>query len=751
MITLLDYATILQATPDPYLIITPKQEIVDVNDAFLKITMVRREDILGKTVFEAFPANPLNPSDLEVQRNFQHSIERVLKNKTPDAMEVLKYDIRRSPSEGGPYEEHYWKPLNIPIIVNDKVKYILHRVEDVTEMMRLQHNELEKDYRAHLLLESSKDYAIYMLDTQGYITTWNKGAERLKQYQAEEIIGKHFSIFYSQEAREHNHPAYELKMAKENGRYEEEGWRYRKDGSRFWANVIIVPTYNQKGVHTGFGKVARDLSEQRKNQILKDEFISTVSHELRTPLTSISGALSLLQSDVVMKAPEKIQHLLEIATSNCERLSRLINDILDIEKLESGRSNFKLQLYNLAKLVEESIHINQIYAQKHGIKLRVAKLLPGSLANIDVDRLMQALTNLISNAVKFSFPHKQVVLTMSRKGEKIRIAVTNEGVGISDEFRSKIFERFSQNDASTTRREGGTGLGLAISKAIVERLKGTLNFTSTPNQKTTFYIDLPLVECRPMMQSSSPTLQKKMDEAKRILICEDDLDQANYLKILLQGAGYPADITTTAKEAQRLLTEQSYYALLLDLILPDKSGIDVIKEIRNASRGENIPIIVISIIAQEGRELLKGNAISVIDWLEKPIDFTKLSKAFSLIQEKIKIPRPHILHIEDDLDIQMISQNLLCDKAEITAVRTIEEAKKMLATQNFDLAILDLVLPDGNGVELLPRIAKKGLPVVVFAGDEIDPKYASYVSQTLIKSKTTPEKLLETIHELIHV
>ncbi|MEO8964329.1 MAG: response regulator [Gammaproteobacteria bacterium] len=231
----------------------------------------------------------------------------------------------------------------------------------------------------------------------------------------------------------------------------------------------------------------------------------------------------------------------------------------------------------------------------------------------------------------------------------------------------------------------------------------------------------------------------------KLLICEDDEDQAYYLQALLESAGYQADIAFTAMQAKKLLASQSYQALLLDLILPDQDGITFIRELRAVEKTRSLPIIVQSIIAQTGRTLLKGEAFSLIDWLDKPINFNKLLDAILLIKAKNLPHTSNILHVEDDKDTQDVLHAILEGHAEVTSVTTLKEAKEKLAHGRYHLIILDLLLPDGNGVELLPQLNKYNLPVIIYSAIELDQQYAAYVTEALVKSKTSNEELINAI------
>ena len=411
MLNLPDCVSIIKAVPDLYLIIDPTLTIVEASDAYLSATMVARDEVIGHNIFEIFPDNPNDPKATGTT-NLKRSLQKVLTNKTAHAMRTQKYDIRLPLSEGGAFEERYWRPLNSPVLdTNNQVKYIIHRVEDVTELHRLKNSKAESAQRLQLLLENIKDYAIIMLDENEHVTTWNAGAERIIGYKADEIIGKPISIIYPTRSFEH-----EFKIARKLGRYEEEGWRERKEGSRFWADVIVTPVYDMKNKLIGYGKVVRDLTLKKEIEIAKNEFISIVNHELRTPLTSILGAIRLLLNWSSLSR-QRNNELLDIANANCDRLMRLINDILDIEKLASGVLSFHMQEVELNSIIANSITINRIYSRQFGVTLNSSPLPFEIIVNIDPNRIVQVLTNLISNAIKFSVPGGEVNIALTKKKE----------------------------------------------------------------------------------------------------------------------------------------------------------------------------------------------------------------------------------------------------------------------------------------------------------------------------------------------
>jgi len=243
-----------------------------------------------------------------------------------------------------------------------------------------------------------------------------------------------------------------------------------------------------------FCGVMRDITERKKLDRMKDEFVSTVSHELRTPLTSIRGSLGLLSSGRMGEFSETVKNLLNIANNNSERLLLLINDLLDMEKLASGKMEFEYKALELTTFLQEAVEANHGYGTQYNVSFDIVDSQQDAFIYADRNRMMQVLSNLLSNAAKFSPEGSSVEISAKPHNEKIRIRVTDKGCGIPPEYQSQIFERFTQVDSSSTRSVGGTGLGLNIAKAIIEKHYGTIGFTSNPEGGTTFYVDLPKLE-----------------------------------------------------------------------------------------------------------------------------------------------------------------------------------------------------------------------------------------------------------------
>jgi DNA-binding response OmpR family regulator/anti-sigma regulatory factor (Ser/Thr protein kinase) len=439
--------------------------------------------------------------------------------------------------------------------------------------------------------------------------------------------------------------------------------------------------------------------------------------------------------------------MVDIAHTNSERLVRLINDILDMEKIESGNMVFEMSPTPFIPLVKQAIGANQGFADQYGVRITLKEAADG-LLNIDSDRMLQVLTNLLSNAAKFAPRGSEVEVAVVRRDRRLRLTVADHGPGISEEFKGRIFQKFAQADSSSTRQKGGTGLGLSISKAIVQQFGGDLGFDTVVGQGTTFHFELPEIH---LYNPDTTGLESSTPGKPRILICEDDRDVANLLNIMLSQGGFVCTIANSMAEAKARLEEHAYDAMTLDLLLPDAEGTFLIRELRDAAATHDLPIVVVSARAHMGKSELSGSAAGVIDWLNKPIDQQRLLQSVRQATGQWT-GRPRVLHVEDDQDIVRIVSVMLCDVADVSHAATLTEAHKRLAEEQFDLVLLDLGLPDGAGLDLLPHLHETGplTSVVLFSAHEVSPEQAGSVDAALVKTRTSDEKLLSTITGLIN-
>lgn len=508
------------------------------------------------------------------------------------------------------------------------------------------------------------------------------------------------------------------------------------DGSEGWLSTLKAPFRDENGKVTGIITYNRDVTEQKRAAQLKNEFISTVSHELRTPLTSIRGSLGLIAGGVAGELPAKAANLVRIAYSNSERLVHLINDILDMEKIESGKMVFEIRQLPVRPILEQVIAASSNYMPEKRVKTVLIDDAPRIEANVDPDRLHQVVANLLSNAIKFSPEGETVTVSLQRlEANSLRISVADHGSGIPEAFRRRIFGKFEQAEASSTRTKGGTGLGLSIARSIVEKLGGVLDFESEEGKGTEFYVDLP--EARSGQSSASlATSASPADRRARVLICEDEADIAAVIAAMLDAEGFSSDVAPDIESANALLQSRDYAVLTLDIRLAGESGIKLFHDIRQSKTNRDLPVIVISAIADETRGSLNGAAIGIVDWLEKPVDPDRLHAALEKIVIRRTDRRPQILHVEDDEGVLDVMSEGLGSDVVVTFARTLKEARYLISYNRYDLMILDIALPDGSGLDLLTDLPLE-TAVVVFSAAEVDQKLGSRVKAVMTKTKAS--------------
>ncbi|MDX8400106.1 MAG: response regulator, partial [Gallionellaceae bacterium] len=528
-----------------------------------------------------------------------------------------------------------------------------------------------------------------------------------------------------------------------------------RDGSTFPMDLAVSEM--QLGGKRMFTGIVRDITERVKTERMKTEFVSTVSHELRTPLTSIRGSLALLVGGVAGELSAKAKPLIDIAHKNSERLILLVNDILDMEKIESGKMEFKISPTKIMPLLEQALEANSAYAEQYNVSLKLEGNLAENMLNVDPNRLMQVLANLLSNAVKFSPLGDEVILSISCDGQHTRMEVKNRGSGIPEQFYSQIFQKFAQADSSDTRKKGGTGLGLSITKAIVEQMGGNIGFSSEPDVLTTFFVEFPVLREAAAAVSAPETLAAaspaQTDGKKRVLICEDEHDIAALLRLMLEQAGLVVDIAYDAKQAKEMLFQGNYAAMTLDLGLPDQNGIELIRTLRSTAKTAHLPILVVSGNAAGGRKELNNEAFNIIDWITKPINQDQLITALKQALGQLSSIRPKVLHIEDDIDVSRVVNTIVAEIADVENAPSLAEARHKLQNNHYSLAILDLSLPDGSGMELLPlfNAATPPIPVIVFSAHEMTQQDTHKICSVLVKSRTDNAQLLATIKRLIEM
>ncbi|WP_275584309.1 Tar ligand binding domain-containing protein [Candidatus Nitrotoga arctica] len=684
------------------------------------------EEILGRTAFEVLPADAAEivMSALLEANDKGRSQGKQFELVLPQGKLWFELSVSRMPTELG--QEPRFICLS---------RDITERKESEHELTRL----------GRVLDQSSNE--IYVFDAQTlHFTMVNAGAQRNLGYSMDELKGM---------------TVLDIKPNLTRGLFEQrisplrlgkqdvviyEAKNQRKDKSLYPIEIHLH--LSAKESPPVFVAIIQDITERQKIECMKNEFISTVSHELRTPLTSIRGSLGLVAGGVAGELPPQAKMLVDIAHKNSERLILLVNDILDMEKIEAGKMDIQCKPVELMPLLHHALEANCAYGGQFNVSYELENDLPGIMVNVDANRLMQVLANLLSNAAKFTFAGDKVTVAVIVSGKRVRVAVKDHGSGISEQFRSQIFQKFAQGDSSDTRNKGGTGLGLAITRAIVEKMGGNIGFSSEPNVLTTFFIEFPIGE-----EIADSSFDKTEEKTKRILICEDDRLIAALLHFMLEQDGFVADIAYDTAQAKHMLDQSNYAAMTLDLALPDQDGITFIRQLRMEEKTARLPIVVVSARAIEGSLELNSEAYSVIDWIAKPIDKEQMVLAIRRAVGRFSGIRPRILHVEDDHDIFKVMHGLVGDMADLDHAGMLADARHLLDQCRYDLVILDLTLPDGSGQELLSILngATPPIPVMVFSAREIEREEIQNVASVMVKSRTSDAQLLATLKRLIGV
>jgi PAS domain S-box-containing protein len=484
---------------------------------------------------------------------------------------------------------------------------------EISERKRMEASLRESEERYRQLVEFSPD-AILILGGER-ILFLNGAALRMFNAKSQaDLIGAVFLDRVAPEFRDAVRGRIEEVNREHRGTPPLEERLLRMDGSPVDAEGQETPFIYQG--QPAVQVVLRDISKRKEIERMKDEFVSTVSHELRTPLTSIQGSLGLVANGVTGALPPAAKPLVDIAYKNCGRLILLINDILDSEKIAAGKMKFAFKEQELMPLVEQVIESNRAFGAQFNVRFEQGETAPGARVEVDADRLIQVLTNLLSNAAKFSPRGDVVTVSVTRHDGRLHVSVRDRGLGIPEEFRDRIFQKFSQADSSDRRAKGGTGLGLSISKAIVDKHSGTLSFVSLPGQGTTFTVDLPEKAPPPPPPPAGPTA----------LVCDDEASVAHIIRTILEREGIRTTVVENLAEAREMLGKNGYSLLTLDFMLPDGNGVDFIRELRKADPTRDVPILLISPLAGSALELA-GTTLGRVEYFDKPIDLAKLASS----------------------------------------------------------------------------------------------------------------------------
>ncbi|MFD2740265.1 CHASE domain-containing protein [Sulfitobacter aestuarii] len=458
---------------------------------------------------------------------------------------------------------------------------------DVTDL-RHSRNALEASEERFRMVLKEAPVGMALMNHRGGFVLVNDALCALGGYDEAELLGKRIAdLLVHEDMKRMYRGVAELEQSKGARSYRGEHQIIAKDGSRRWGLFNVSWTYDKNLQANVFIAQIVDITDQKKMEQVKSEFVSTVSHELRTPLTSIKGALGLIDATASHEIKPAVTRLIEIARTNADRLATIVNDILDLEKISSGEVTFNFESINLSELIDSSITEMLPFAMQHGNKLVVEAKAPDLRIHADASRTKQVLANLISNACKYSSDQTDVVIRIERIKNDAIIFVQNFGPGVPESFKPRIFQAFTQADGSDTRSKGGTGLGLNITRQIVWRQGGNIGFESVAGGPTIFWFTCPVVRSDEQPIQGVGSVQTGGGEPLKILHLEDDLD---FAEVIRAGLGETAEVTnvTTLAEMRRTLGRQRMDVCLLDWTVPDGNARSLLDEIAARQPGAKI-------------------------------------------------------------------------------------------------------------------------------------------------------------------
>ena len=640
----------LDLSPVPTLLVSPSFRVQRVSKGLLEEWNRRSEEFMDADLFTALYAGSAT-----------ERFDRIpLTHAIKDAIAARNLRICYAAYEAGPIA---WSARIIPIFKDHKLLWLLIEWERTPAPAVTNDDEwtmswLPIDEAFRTLIQTVKDYAIFLLDTRGNVVTWNAGAALLKGYVRDEIVGKHFSIFYGEVDLQARKPEIELEICLREGRVEDEGWRYRKDGSRFWASVVITAVY-KSGVHVGFGKVTRDLTERKEAELrliaayeesskLKNDFLANMSHEIRTPMHGMLSACTLLLDTTLT---EDQREMANIIRDSGHVLLRVINDILDYSKLSSNNFSISSGSVDVANIVASVVRSQQLTLHP-GVRCEYH---PGpdlpKLALGDPLRYRQIIQNIIDNAGKFteegSISVTTKLLTEDKETYTILTEIKDTGIGVSHAAAIDLFKPFVQVDLTTKKLYQGTGLGLSIAKSLAELMDGQIGYR--PNEDphgSIFWFSVRLNKMGDTKNeitkrdpagelSTAPQAEALLEEeeddgslarltklapTKRVLVAEDNIINQRVLIGTLHKFGFrDIGVASDGAEAVSLVSSygSSYDVILMDISMPVMDGHEATSRVKRIDR--NIPVIAMTAHALKGdMELCLEKGMD--DYIAKPIN-----------------------------------------------------------------------------------------------------------------------------------
>lgn len=598
--------------------------------------------------------------------------------------------------------------------------------------------EFEAAERNQTILDSTVD-AMLIINPSGSIEAINRAATRMLGYDAEALVRRDVSVVIDLAPGEGSfHQRVGLIDGDLQRRFLPDREARHQEGQLIPIDIAMGAMMVPSGAHLVVS--LRDITERKRLEQLKDDLMSTVSHELRTPLTSIVGSLGLLRAGSAGALPEQAERLVGIAENSSRRLIRLINDMLDIDSMESGKLAMKREPTDLNTVITHAAQGSEGLAAAKEVTIEVRVRTEPVIVLGDSGRLLQVLTNILSNAIRFTPASGTVTVTANVSDEGlVTVAVDDQGSGVPPQFSNRIFGRF-ERAAGEQGLQGGAGLGLAISHEIIVRHDGRIWFEDAPGGGARFAFSLAVMRPAEMTERGSA----------RVLICEQDAEFAGRLIAMVVKEGCAYELATSTQEARAVVARSDFDALLIDLNLPEEGGLVFARAVRDAGYSAHAPIIVVAAHALNDGEA--PSPLEVIDWIDKPGDMGRLSDALRRALVRGSSDRPTVLHLDDDEDLLKVVAAALGGEARIISATTLASARTILETVSPDAAILDLRLAEGSGLDLIPfLVGSDGLaiPTIIYSAQDVSSELADQVDAVLVKARGSMPDLKATLRRVI--